>query len=159
MSARLIGAIVATCVLSVTPTLAADYPADVRFAQIGMQKADHADGIRRLLPPNSPVPKVGPHATELEYARWARSSLSRGQDAEAELSLEWGQLRNRVDEELAAYEAGLPPPPYDNLCERSMCQGLRAIGRGRESEAMAFIDRSISEIVIRDAAVTRTASR
>ncbi len=145
--------------LAASPTLAADYATNVRSAQHGMQVADKANGIRKLLPPNAPMPKVGPDASVLDYVEWAGSSLSRGQTAEAELSLQWGELRSRIDEEEAAYEAGQPPPAFDNLCLRAMCQAMRAIGKGEYETGMSFIAAAAIDINERRTAPIQTASR
>ena len=104
-------------------------------------------------------PRSDPTQTNSNYIRWAQNSLSRGQDAEAELSLEWAQLRSRVDEEQAAYRVDTPPPAYDKFCERALCRGLRAIGRGQTSEGMHCIDVAIADVMAHQTGATRMASR
>ena len=118
----------------------------VRIAQYQRQNADRASGIQGLLSPGSPVPRIGPRATEMDYVGWAKTELSQGQDAEAELSLEWAQLRSRLDEDEAAYRANNPPPPYDSLCRRSLCKALQAIGRGQFNDGKSFINAAIDEL-------------
>jgi hypothetical protein len=120
--------------------------AGVVTAQHNMTEADKAAGVRALLAPGTKVPAIGPTATELEYARWAKSSLERGQAAEAELSLEWGQVRRRVDEEEDALEAHKPPPPYDSKCDRMLCKAMLSIGKGNNSEGMTYIKTAIDDM-------------
>jgi hypothetical protein len=103
--------------------------------------------------PGTAVPKIGAAGTELEYLRWAQNSLGRGQKAEAELSLEWGQARDRVHEEELAYRNHLPPPPYDKLCERMMCMAMRSIGFGHPSDASGYIGHAIQDVTRRDALI------
>ena len=122
-----------------TPVLAADYASDIRAAEHGAQAADAGAGIQQLLLPGSPVPKIGARATELDYVRWAENASSRGQNAEAELSLDWAVLRRRVDLIEAAYAAGDPPPPDDDLCAKPLCQALHAIGSGDAAAGLGFI--------------------
>lgn len=160
MNIRMIWAIPAILTgFVIAPASGADFAANARFAQSSMQKADTTDGIRQLLPPGSPVPKIGPHATQLEYIQWAKNSLSRGQNAEAELSLEWAQLRSRVDENESAFAAGALPLPYDNLCERALCKALRSIGRGDASSGMIAINDAIIVAKHETLADMQTASR
>lgn len=118
----------------------------VTVAQINIKRTDEQGGVQRLLAPGTKVPKVGPNATELEYAKWAKNSLDRGQDAEAELSLEWGQARRRVDEVEEALAANKPPPPYDSLCQRMLCKAMQAIGKGDRSSGGRYLDTAISDI-------------
>ena len=122
-----------------SPVLAADYSSDIRAAEHGAQAADAGAGIQQLLLPGSPMPKIGAKATQLDYVRWAENSLSRGQDAEAEVSLDWAVLRRRVDLIEAAYAAGDPPPPDDDLCAKPLCQALHAIGSGDAAAGLGFI--------------------
>ncbi len=144
--------LVAVMAMTASPPVIADpargvsFTAGVVTAQHNMSEADKAAGVRSLLAPGTKVPKIGPTATELEYARWAKSSLERGQDAEAELSLEWGQVRRRVDEEEDALEAGKPPPPYDSHCTRNLCKAMLAIGKGNSSEGMTYIKTAIDDM-------------
>jgi hypothetical protein len=125
--------------------------AGVVTAQHNMTDADKAAGVRALLAPGTKVPGIGPNGTELEYARWAKSSLERGKDAEAELSLEWGQVRRRVDEEEDALAAGKPPPPYDSKCDRMLCKAMLSIGKGNSSEGMTYIKTAIDDMEKRGA--------
>ena len=120
-------------------------------AQHNMTEADKVAGVRALLAPGTKVPGIGPAGTELEYARWAKSSLERGQAAEAELSLEWGQVRRRVDEEEDALEAHKPPPPYDSSCSRMLCKAMLSIGKGNNSEGMTYIKTAIDDMEKRGA--------
>ena len=102
----------------------------VTDGQRNMERADDQGGVQALLGPGMGVPRIGPKASVLDYVRWADTALGAGNAAEAELSLEWAQARNRVDEVEAAYELGSAPQPYDDVCQRSLCQALQAIGRG-----------------------------
>jgi hypothetical protein len=152
MGLRIGVAVAALCLLVAAPHGMADpvrgvsLTAGVVTAQHNMTEADKAAGVRALLAPGTKVPKIGATATELEYARWAKSSLERGQDAEAELSLEWGQVRRRVDEEEEALEAGKPPPPYDSRCTRMLCKAMLAIGKGNSSEGMTYVKTAIDDM-------------
>jgi hypothetical protein len=140
--------------LSVPPSLAdpirgVSLTGGVVAAQTSMKATDRAAGVRALLAPGTKVPGIGPDGTELDYARWAKSSLERGQTAEAELSLEWGQVRRRVDEEEDALAAGKPPPPYDKGCERMLCQAMLNIGKGNSAAGMQYINTAIVDITKR----------
>ena len=132
--------------IAASSALAAGHRAEVRYAEIGMQEASRGGGLGSLLPPGSAVPRIGPNATQLDFARWAKNALSQGQNAEAELSLEWAQLRGRVDREEAALQAGEPPPADDDSCRLPVCQAMRAIGMGRTSEGMALIKATIASL-------------
>jgi hypothetical protein len=120
-------------------------------AQHNMNEADKVAGVRALLAPGTKVPAIGPAGTELDYARWAKSSLERGQAAEAELSLEWGQVRRRVDEEEDALEANKPPPPYDSTCTRMLCKAMLSICKGDNSSGMTYIKTAIDDLEKRGA--------
>ena len=130
---------------------------DVTAAERGMLHLDQRGGIQALLGPGATVPEIGPFASELQYTRWALAMLDVGRDAEAERSLEWAQVRRRVDVEEAAYAAGEPPPPYDSLCERAMCKALRGIGRGDRAIGYTQVRLAIAAINQR-LAVERLAS-
>ena len=114
-----------------------------------MLEADVKGGVRGLLAPGTAVPKIGPDGTELTYLKWAKNSLDRSQNAEAELSLEWGQVRRRVDEEELALKNNQPPPPYDSLCVRMLCLALKNIGLGKTSVANGYIDTAIGDLTER----------
>ena len=130
--------------------LADSYATDgITVGERHMLEADVKGGVRELLAPGTAVPKIGPDATEIEYLKWAKNSLDRGQTAEAELSLEWGQVRRRVDEEELALQRNQPPPPYDKLCVRMMCQAMKSIGLGKTSEGRADIDTAIADVIQR----------
>ncbi len=110
-----------------------------------VEQHDRTGGIQSLLAPGTKVPKIGPDAAALDYVRWARSSLDRGQDAEAELSLEWGQVRRRIDEEESAIAKGDPVPTYDAWCMRSMCKALRSIGFGDAATGRSYLVKALRE--------------
>ena len=130
-----------------TIALADHYATDgITVGERHMLEADVKGGVQGLLAPGTAVPKIGPNGTEMDYLKWAKNSLDRRQTAEAELSLEWGQVRRRVDEEELALQNNQPPPPYDSLCVRMLCQALKSIGLGRTSEASADIDTAIADL-------------
>ena len=147
MRVKLLSGIFFGLILSNSAAISADDPENgITIGQRHMMEADIKDGVRGLLAPGTAVPKIGPNGSELQYLEWAKNSLQRGQTAEAELSLEWGQVRRRVNEEEVALTSNSPPPPYDQFCERMICKALRSIGVGHSTEAMGYIDTAIADV-------------
>jgi hypothetical protein len=122
-------------------------PGGMTLAQRRVLEADIAGGPRYLLAPGTRVPKIGGDATALAYTKWAKDSLGRGQTAEAELSLEWAQVRRRIDEESEALQANKIPPVYDAACERMLCKAMQNIGRGgKTSDTLKYLNTAIDDM-------------
>ena len=132
------------------PVRADEHGSDVAIAMRRVEAQDTAGGIQSLLAPGTPVPKIGPNGNVLDYVRWAKSSLDRGQNAEAELSLEWGQVRRRVDEQENAFAMGQIAPTYDARCTRSMCKAMRSIGFGNAAAGRQYLNAALAEFAQED---------
>ena len=145
--------------ITAAPVLGAGYLSGVTDAEHGAAVAERAGGIQQLLLPGSRVPKIGTSDTEAEYVRWAETALSRGQDAEAEVSLEWAVLRHRVNAMEAALEAGRPPPADDDFCVKPLCQALHAIGDGNIVAGMDAIHAARHDLAQGQQYRTQTATR
>ena len=95
---------------------------------------------RSIVAPTLPTPSVGPGATPRDYLAVARAALVSGKTGEAQQALEMAETR-ALDRPVVPSQTSVPSG--DPLIAR-IGEARRALGRGDRGQAIAMIDRALS---------------
>ena len=116
------------------------------YAQQTALKAKARAGLPGILPPHAAIPAIGPDASKEDYLNAAEEFLSIGKYAQAELSLEWADYRDRLDEVDKAFDSRSITPLNDADCSRPICAAMNSVGRLNAGKAMTSIELALSNL-------------